>query len=198
MSEVADFYNNLAEKYGIVPKSSDAASAESLLARHEVLASTITIGADISHSTILEVGCGTGSLAYYLTNLNNKYENYTGIDIAEKAVEVAKSLNLPNTDFQVADVLTFEPGIQYDIVLAQGIFYKHKSMKTVCAMIDRMFQLSKGVVAFTAIDTWGEQRDDELRINPVEMLGILRLYSSNIVFRHDYGYDSCFIVNKLD
>jgi ubiquinone/menaquinone biosynthesis C-methylase UbiE len=53
-------------------------------------------------SLVLEVGCGTGNVLYYLKNLNIKV---VGIDISQKMIEIAKTKiqNYTNCELMVAD-----------------------------------------------------------------------------------------------
>ena len=52
--------------------------------------------------TLLDAGCGPAPMIELLTK---KYPNkhYTGIDLTEKMIELARNKNLPNTEFVVGD-----------------------------------------------------------------------------------------------
>lgn len=62
--------------------------------------------------TLLELACGTGSLLVFLSK---KYQ-IEGIDISPDMLEIAKN-KLPNTTFYLANMVDFNMGKKYDIVL---------------------------------------------------------------------------------
>lgn len=65
---------------------------------------------------VLDVGCGSGyPIATYLSEQGFFV---TGIDISEKMIEKAQSLNLRNAHFFVEDVLTFRSAEKYDAIIA--------------------------------------------------------------------------------
>jgi SAM-dependent methyltransferase len=71
-------------------------------------------------TSLLEVGCATGFLA---VGLSSKVGRYTGIDVAQDAIKVARKLGLPNSRFEVANGVKlpfpdryFDTSILYDVV----------------------------------------------------------------------------------
>jgi len=67
-------------------------------------------------SKILDIGCGTGfPIDKYLCE---KGFSVTGIDISENMLEIAKSQNLENANFQLCDFFEFEPLEKYDAIIA--------------------------------------------------------------------------------
>ncbi len=198
MSDIAKYYDELAVKHGPGFASADAGSQESVEARYIALRSIY----DMSNKTVLDVGCGTGGLAPWVT-----CKEYTGIDISAKAVEIGKKatgFNLIHADicqYAPIDVMTGKPK-KYDVVLAQGIFYKlpadHTGYYQVVKMIESMFQLSNEVVAFTALCTWpyGPSKT-ELRLDPAATLELLRRFTSKLVLRTDYWKgDALFVAHR--
>lgn len=67
-----------------------------------------------SNPFVLEIGCGNGRDAAEITKRTN---NYLGIDISEKLIELAKQ-KVPSANFQVADIETFTFPGGLDIVFA--------------------------------------------------------------------------------
>ena len=63
---------------------------------------------------VLEIGCGNGRDAAEITKRTN---NYLGIDISEKLIELAKQ-KVPHANFQVADIETFILPSDLDMVFA--------------------------------------------------------------------------------
>ena len=65
-------------------------------------------------SKILDVGCGTG--APVATTLAREGHKITGIDITPSMIELSRAA-VPDGDFEVADMLDYEPKEQMDVVL---------------------------------------------------------------------------------
>ena len=71
--------------------------------------------------SLLDVGCATGELIYYLKG-NHPNLSCTGIDVSEAMIELAKARQ-PNESFICRDILTrkMQKMLQYDIVLCAGV-----------------------------------------------------------------------------
>lgn len=71
-----------------------------------------------SEMKVLDIGCGAGTLDFYLAN---KGYQVTGVDISETAIrscrETAKNLGIKNADFKVLDFPDETPEGKYDAVL---------------------------------------------------------------------------------
>lgn len=66
----------------------------------------------------LDIGCGTGE---FLRLLSKRFEKVTAIDLSPNMIQVAKqrSQQFPNIDFQVADVMQWEPTAeQFDVIVS--------------------------------------------------------------------------------
>jgi trans-aconitate methyltransferase len=71
---------------------------------------------------ILDVGCGTGTLAHYLQLLPGA--SYTGIDLSSEAVSRATARGLANARFFRGSMEEWAPPEQYDaIVFGQSLYY---------------------------------------------------------------------------
>jgi len=68
----------------------------------------------------LDVGCGAAWHAVYLSSLglDNKFI-YEGMDISQHMCDRAKA-NYPAGEFHVCDIMEFEPGRRWDVVMACG------------------------------------------------------------------------------
>ncbi len=68
--------------------------------------------------TVLDIGCGAGTISYYLAQ---KTKFVSGIDISDlainKCIETAKILGLGNTDFQTMDFPYDIPKKKYDLIV---------------------------------------------------------------------------------
>lgn len=85
---------------------------DALLRENQVLAEIAKIKPE---DHVLDIGCGMGGSAFYLTtNYNCKV---TGIDLSEKMIQKAKQHGLPSLEFQVMDFndITF-PDQSFDVI----------------------------------------------------------------------------------
>ncbi|MBI2024693.1 MAG: methyltransferase domain-containing protein [Candidatus Harrisonbacteria bacterium] len=91
--------------------------------------------------TLIDLGCGIGAPAKYLSG---KYEKYIGLDYSEKMVEAGKIFHSGNTkvDFFPQDVTNIQlPENSADVVLGVGILH-HIPM----AELDKTLQSARTVV----------------------------------------------------
>jgi SAM-dependent methyltransferase len=63
--------------------------------------------------SLLDIGCGTGTHAQYITSLGYKV---TGIDRSTDMVKQAISKNIPNASFKVSDATSFALNQKFDVV----------------------------------------------------------------------------------
>ncbi|WP_420151851.1 class I SAM-dependent DNA methyltransferase [Spirosoma sp.] len=70
--------------------------------------------------TILDAGCGTGGMLDYLRRQG--YTNLRGLDGSADAVDFCHKRNLPVTYINLNDLTTFEPDIQYDVIICNDVF----------------------------------------------------------------------------
>jgi 2-polyprenyl-3-methyl-5-hydroxy-6-metoxy-1,4-benzoquinol methylase len=106
MNEIFEFYKNISTPDNDI-KTLGWGSKESQKIRFEQF-----ICHTDDSNTILDVGCGYGDLSKY-------FKNYTGIDVRESAILVAKS-KYPDKVFFVSDIDHISEN--YDWIFASGIF----------------------------------------------------------------------------
>ena len=90
------------------------------VAHHAVILGYLTYGS--KKPTVLDVGCGHGRLLRLLVGLG--FAEYVGVDWSSQAVERARSLSIPHTRFEVADMDEWDTTERFDaIVLNNSLSY---------------------------------------------------------------------------
>jgi SAM-dependent methyltransferase len=81
--------------------------------------------APVERWSVLEIGCGDGSNIIPLA-FDYPDGKFIGLDRASSAVDngraLASRLKLSNLDLQIADLRTWEPDMQFDYIIAHGVF----------------------------------------------------------------------------
>lgn len=74
---------------------------------------------------VLDVGCGTGLLAYHLANLVGPTGEVVGIDPLPLRIELARTKRQPNLNFKVASASNLEglPDASFDVVVMNSVFH---------------------------------------------------------------------------
>ncbi len=104
-----------------------------------------------SSKEIIEYGCGTGNLAKLF--LDSGY-HYLGVDLNQEMLNIAKE-SLPNTNFVVGDLKTFETTKQFDCALITGrtISYLTRNEEVLMSFKNIANNIKdQGVFIFDAID----------------------------------------------
>jgi trans-aconitate methyltransferase len=66
------------------------------------------------------LGCGKGA---NLPLTQGTYGLYHGVDISVEAVNRARSLRRPNATYETADIIGYQPGQSYDVILLVEVIY---------------------------------------------------------------------------
>ena len=113
MKEIRDLYNNAYRKF--TPDFINPENMKKIDLYMELNTETLrqfiknyeeqfNLEFEFNSSSCLELGCGLGSLSFFL---ESKFDNYTGVDISSLAIAAAKQMaeiKNSNIDFQVLDV----------------------------------------------------------------------------------------------
>lgn len=184
-TETAAFFDGLADRYGgDDARTSDWGSDRSQRLRFEAL----TALGGLDGARLLDVGCGIGRLADFLTE-RGLHVDYVGVDLSGRAVETGRATR-PRLDLRVANVLDLDPVTErFDVVVANGIFYRLGPDGTDVArrLVEQMWRLARRAVAYTSLSAWAAERpEDELHLDPLEMLAHGRTLTPLVALRHDY------------
>ena len=91
---------------------------------------------DLKNTSILEVGCGSGRLAAFISSSFNG--DYLGLDFATSAIEICRHRNLGDRfQFETSDIHKFESDKKFDFVIALGVIEHTESPKVTLAALSR-------------------------------------------------------------
>lgn len=119
------------------------------------------------HSTLLEVGCASGFLAW---GLAPRLRRYIGVDTASRAIETAKKLKLPNADFKVANgKRLYFPSDLVDAAICYDVFTNFPSISDGVCIIREMLRVLRpgGHVLIGSIPDVAKKEGYEKRVMDV-------------------------------
>jgi ubiquinone/menaquinone biosynthesis C-methylase UbiE len=180
-----DSYRKLFLEYGYSYKSLNWGSQAAQNLRFKVLSEV----ADLNGKRILDVGCGLGDFAVWLS-ANRITVDYTGLDLTSELIQQARESH-PSLNFQTGSILdkSIFSDQHFDYVFASGIFYSYNlsGFDWMKKAINRMWELSREGVAFNSLSSWTAQQEaGEFYADPLATLDYCRQFSSRTVLRHDY------------
>lgn len=126
------------------------------------------------NSIMLDIGCGSGFSAEYF---HDKGINVFGIDLSSEMIRIAKKKH-PNINFQVADMITFKPDNNIDVVYA-GYSMFHFQQEGFEKTLDNIktYLNKKGILAMVMQEGSGELDEVEPFL-PTEKIYI-KLYTED-------------------
>lgn len=169
-------YGQKFAEYGDTPLGVDwgADHADHLLRLERMLAVTDIGRTDITQS-ILDVGCGYGSL-YELCQSRSLDFSYSGIDICEEMIASAREKYV-DAEWLVGDILNIEGSRKFDYVVCNGILTQkleasiREMDEYLKHLVTRMFELCRVGVAFNVMTTYVNFTAPNLYYrNPAELL----------------------------
>lgn len=188
--EIRKLYEKSAREHGVSPLGVGWKDRKSHTLRLKIL-SEVGIS---NGSSVLDVGCGYGALLDYLLAKGITGIKYTGIDIVENLVEMARKRFGDSPKFEVADIM--ELNQEFDYVLNLGIFNVKLGSRDVeffehfvTPILFKMWALAKVGVAVSFMTDMVDYRNPNLYYaSPSEIFNFLReRLSRYVTLRHDYG-----------
>jgi trans-aconitate methyltransferase len=143
--------------------------------------------ADMSKTSICDVGCGYGDLATYLSTRFEGF-SYTGLDITPLFLERARQLH-PAHEFLCADIAEEEFNRRFDYFLVSGAmnFRVDDNMALTTGMLRKMFELADKGVAVNFLSTYvNYEKPHNFHHGPEEMFAFARTLTRRVALRHDY------------
>ena len=158
-------------------------SSKGQVLRHQ---SMLDVG-NINNSKILDFGCGKGDFYSFLKE-RGIYVKYTGFDINEKLISLAKE-KYPGVDFRVFDIDNDILDEDFDFIFLCGVFnLKVEGIdETIKKTLARLFQHCGTALAFNALSSHEPKKDFELHYtSPEEIFTFtMKNLSPNVCLRHE-------------
>jgi SAM-dependent methyltransferase len=144
---------------------------------------------EVGATSVLDVGCGFADLYDHLVE-HGWVGEYCGVDIVPGLLAEARRRH-PSLDLQEADIRTYEPARDFDVVVASGVFNAQlksgDNRKHITSSLERMFALSRRAICVDFLSTYVDfQRPEAWHTEPAWALELGRGLSKRLRLRHDY------------
>lgn len=144
-----DLFNETAEKYA----EKDLADSSSEIRKYQLEFAVSPILKTIKYgATIIDIGCGIGMAADYLTGY---YQKYLGIDYSANLIRIAKKVHQgrPNVEFFTANIKDLQLSdigdIKADLIIAAGSLHHMTDLDSV---IEKIKYFAKPGAYFVALE----------------------------------------------
>ncbi len=197
LNEIEKYYSDKIKEYGATSRGVDWNSKESQFLRFEQLCKVISS----NHFSILDYGCGYGSLIEYLKSRFKEFE-YLGYDVSEEMIVKAKSI-FPNYKFTTI----LDNNLKFNYVIASGIFNvklettDNEWLKYILQIVHQMNQLSTKGFSFNILTKYSDKeymKDYLYYADPCYFFDYCkRNFSRNVSLLHDYNlYEFTILIKK--
>jgi SAM-dependent methyltransferase len=134
---------------------------------------------------VLDIGCGNGNISRALGSLGYMV---TGVDIDEKSIETAKSLNtFSNVNFKVYDANAFALGDEFDAIICSEVLEHLIKPEDLVASIYRILKPG-GIFVATVPNGYGPR--ELLITKPMQYLTRKKLDGPINAFKRILGYNA--------
>ena len=185
IDSLGKYYSRLVNEFGDDPRSTQQSDRKTQEARMGVLCE---IG-DLVNASILDFGCGTGYLATFLKNKYKFSGAYTGYDLTEDILSVARNSN-PDGKFCIRDIFKVGAGGPFDYAIINGTFNNRISdnEEYLYSALTTLFSSVRIGLSFNLLSRYVDYFDDKLYYaDPGRIFTFCKEnLSSRVVLRHDY------------
>jgi len=189
-------YESCLEKHGDNHLGVDWPNLEDVEKRYKVMLDILSFRENFSRPiNVLDFGCGTAHLLEYIKS--NKYQNiqYSGLDISQKFIDVAKK-KYPNNLFFCIDILDKKNELEhFDYFILNGVFTEKRELsfnemwKYFTEMITVIYDKCNTGIAFNVMSKNVDWERKDLFHVPHDLLTefLCKNITRDYVIRNDYG-----------
>ncbi len=185
-----DFYDARVTSYGLSPSTvgwKDFAQQE---LRFDILTSDI----DLNGKKVVDIGCGFGDLANYLDSKGINVEEYIGVEVSKKMLEIAKKNTLTklNAKYMNANIFKDPMNITVDFALMSGLLNLRQSTNSATEILQSFLLkirpiVTQGLVFNLLTDEVDFEQPHHLHYNPSTAQLIVRDFFKDVYIKKDYG-----------
>ena len=195
-NKIISHYESCLEKHGDNHLGVDWPKLEDVDKRYKVMLDILKFNtSDNENDTFLDFGCGTAHLLEYIKK--NKIENitYSGLDISQKFINVAKE-KFPETTFFCKDILQKNLDFpSFDYIVMNGVFTEKRELSFeemwnyFTKMISIVYEKCNKGFAFNVMSKNVDWERDDLFHVSYDLLSdfLCKNLSRSHVIRNDYG-----------
>lgn len=188
-------YESCLDKYGDNHLGVDWPKIEDVDTRYKVMLDIIKFNEGSNHKvSLLDFGCGTGHLLDFIKR-NNKNIIYSGLDISQKFIDVAKK-KYPDNSFYCVDILDSKDSIgNFDYIVMNGVFTEKRELSYdemwnyFTKLITVIYERCNNGFAFNVMSKnvdW--EREDLFHVSHDILSSFLCAnLTRNYIIRNDYG-----------
>jgi ubiquinone/menaquinone biosynthesis C-methylase UbiE len=137
--------------------------------------------------SVLDVGCGSGTITKGIAQ-KVQPAKVTGIDSGETLIALAKEHIIPNLEFKVADIHTFDTTERYDLVTSARVLQWLPDPKEVLQKLKK-FLKEDGVIAIL------DYNHEKITFTPALPVEMQRFYTAFLQWRKEAGFDNAIADN---
>ncbi|MCD0471079.1 class I SAM-dependent methyltransferase [Flavobacterium sp. JAS] len=195
-NKIIEHYESCLDKYGDNHLGVDWPKLEDVDTRYKIMLDIILLSEASDHNvSLLDFGCGTGHLLDFIQRNNIKNIIYSGLDISQKFVDVAKKKYTDNS-FYCIDILDSKDSIgTFDYVVMNGVFTEKRELSYdemwnyFTKMITVIYEKCNNGFAFNVMSKnvdW--EREDLFHVSHDTLSDFLcKNLTRNYIIRNDYG-----------
>lgn len=185
-----DFYDARVTSFGISPSSVGWKDFAQQKLRFDILTSDI----DLNHKKIVDIGCGFGDLINYLISKGIILEEYIGVEVSKKMLEIAKKNTRAqlNTKYVNANVFKDPMDITVDIAFMSGLLNLRQSTNSSSEILQSFLLkvrplVTEGLVFNLLTDEVDFEQPHHLHYNPSTTQFIVQNFFKDVSIKKDYG-----------
>jgi SAM-dependent methyltransferase len=193
MTEVfdpGDFYDARVTSFGMSPSSVGWKNFAQQKLRFDILTSDI----DLNHKKIMDIGCGFGDLINYLISKGIILEEYIGVEVSKKMLEIAKKNTIAqrNTKYVNANVFKDPMDITVDIAIMSGLLNLRQSTNSSSEILQSFLLkvrplVTEGLIFNLLTDEVDFEQPHHLHYNPSTTQLIVQNFFKDVSIKKDYG-----------